>query len=103
MTQLVELETKVTSVTFWKQGCICYKKDLENRGLPAENLETASPSHDGPARLLDSVSAERYALGPLTEARLWEGERAKMKLDRGPCKLSNSSKHSLVLYDRYRH
>ena len=97
VTQLVDLETKLTPVSFQKHGCIYYKKDLENRGLPVQNLDTASPSYDSPAQQLDSASAERFALGPLTEARLWEGERAAMKLDRGPCKLFNSSKLSILL------
>ncbi|KAG0645021.1 Altered inheritance [Hyphodiscus hymeniophilus] len=88
VTQLVDLEIKLTSVSFRKHGCIYYKEDLENRGLPVQNLETASPSYNDPARQVDSVSVERYALGPLTEARLWEGERAAMKLDRGSTPLS---------------
>jgi len=87
MTQLVDFDTKLASVSFQRHSCIYYKKDLEKKGLPAYDLEARSLSSDGPTRRLNSVLREEFALGPLTEARLWEGERATMNLDRGPCKL----------------
>ena len=37
---------------------------------------------------LDCSILSKLAFGPLTQARLWEGERAQMTLDRGPCELS---------------
>lgn len=36
---------------------------------------------------IDTSHITKFALGPLNQAVLWEGERAKMVLDRGPCKL----------------
>lgn len=87
MTQLVDFETKLASVSFRRHGCIYYKKDLEKKGLPAYDLEAASLSSDGHTSRLNSEITKGFALGPLTEARLWEGERATMNLDRGPCKL----------------
>ena len=87
VTQLVDFETKLTSVSFLRHGCIYYKKDLEKKGLPAYDLEAISLSSGGPVKGLNPALSEEFALGPLTEARLWEGERATMNLDRGPCKL----------------
>lgn len=40
------------------------------------------------AAKLNHSTLSTFSLGPLTEARQWEGERAKMALDRGPCKVS---------------
>jgi hypothetical protein len=94
VTQLVDLETKLTSVSFRKHGCIYQKKDLENRGLLFHDLEATSLNYDGLAWKLDSVPAEEFVLGPLTDARLWEGERAAMNLDRGPCKYSTPSREA---------
>ncbi|KAH8817179.1 hypothetical protein F5884DRAFT_874085 [Xylogone sp. PMI_703] len=82
--QLVDLETKLRSVSFRKHGCICYKEDLESRGIPAHDLEAKSLSPGDPTGQPKSISTEGFALGPLTEARLWEGERAAVNLDRGP-------------------
>ncbi|KAG4429419.1 hypothetical protein IFR05_015093 [Cadophora sp. M221] len=82
--QLVDFETKLASVSFRRHGCIYYRKDLVKKGLSAYDLEAESLSTDGILMQLNSVSTEEFAIGPLTEARLWEGERATMKLDRGP-------------------
>ncbi|KAL5320589.1 hypothetical protein ACEPPN_011399 [Leptodophora sp. 'Broadleaf-Isolate-01'] len=82
--QLVGFETKLASVSFRRHGCIYYRRDLVKKGLPAYDLEAKSLSTDGILMQLNSVSTEEFAIGPLTEARLWEGERATMKLDRGP-------------------
>jgi hypothetical protein len=58
---------------------------MEKRGLSAYDLKALWS--DGPTRWLNPVVTEEFALGPLTEAKLWEGERAAMNLDRRPCKL----------------
>ncbi|TVY27963.1 Altered inheritance of mitochondria protein, mitochondrial [Lachnellula hyalina] len=84
VTQLVEFETKLASISFQRHGCIYYKKDLEKKGLPPYELEARSLSSDGPTTRLNFVLTEGFAFGPLTEARLWERERATMNLDRGP-------------------
>jgi len=81
--QLVDFEAKLTSISFRRHGCIYYKKDLEEKGVPAYDLE-ARPSSS--SELGKGPTTEDFALGPLTEAKLWEGERAAMNLDRGPCK-----------------
>lgn len=86
VSQLVDFETQLASVSFRRHGCIYYKKDLANKGLPAYDLEVQSLSTDRISEQLKPVATDDFAIGPLTEARLWEGERAMMDLDRGPCK-----------------
>ena len=39
----------------------------------------------------DAARFENFTIGPLTEARLWEGERETMELDRGPCMFTKIS------------
>lgn len=89
ITQLVDFETKLASIQFRKHGCIYYKKDLEEKGLLIDNLETVSQSFSCSTKSISSLLT-KFSLGPLTAARLWEGERETMDLDRGPCKLQTS-------------
>ncbi len=86
--QLGEFEKKLKSILFRGHGCIYYKKDLKKKDIRVQDLET-SPKllPDGTVMQYDSNLISQYALGPLTKASLWEGERATMDLDRGPCKL----------------
>jgi len=85
VTQLVDFEAKLTSISFQRHGCIFYRRDLEKKGLPAYRLEAryrpSIPTNDR----IDPGLLEKFAFGPLTEARLWEDERVAMDLDRGPC------------------
>ena len=89
ITQLVDLETKLASIQFRKHGCIYYKKNLEEKGLPIDNLEAVSHSVSCSINSISSLLTE-FSLGPSTAARLWEGERETMDLDRGPCKFQTS-------------
>jgi hypothetical protein len=83
----VDIEAKLASVLFQKRGCIYYKADLPAKGDPVQNLEASISDHgDAPTKLPPSL-IDKFAIGPLTQAVLWEGERATMALDRGPCKL----------------
>lgn len=84
VTQLVDLEAKLASILFQKHGCIYYKADLVAKGDPAQSLEVAN---NGGSTELNLALLDKFAIGPLTQAILWEGERATMSLDRGPCKL----------------
>ncbi|KAF2455315.1 kinase-like domain-containing protein [Lineolata rhizophorae] len=84
VTQLVDFETELMSLSFRRHGCIYYKKDLEKKGLRAYDLEARPLLPGGRASEPDPALVEDFALGPLTEARLWEGDRATMELDRGP-------------------
>ncbi|KAF1364301.1 hypothetical protein EJ07DRAFT_162122 [Lizonia empirigonia] len=79
--QLVDFEIKLTSISFPRHGCIYYRKELEKNNIKAYDLGAKSLSSGD---CMKGALLEEFALGPLTEARLWEGERATMKLDRGP-------------------
>jgi len=82
VTELVNLETKLASVSFNKHGCIYYKTDLENIGVPTMDIDATFLVS---GKTLNCPIISKLAFGPLTQAVLWEGERAKMTLDRGPC------------------
>lgn len=88
VTELVDLEAKLASVSFHSHGCIYYKADLETKGVRNQSLEATYNSLGDPLKKLDPSIMAKFALGPLTQAVLWEGERATMALDRGPCKSS---------------
>lgn len=83
VSQIIDFERRLTSVSFPKHGCIYYKADLERRGIATESLTNAT---DNLPLACDRSVLDSFAMGPLTEGRLWEAERAKMVLDRGPCK-----------------
>jgi hypothetical protein len=100
VTQVVDFQKKPTSISFRSHGCLYYKKDLEGRELRIHDLQAQLLSSDplaephSPLSLaepLNPLSLAEFALGPLTKAGLWEGERATMDLDRGPCKFSQKT------------
>ncbi|GIK02212.1 phosphotransferase enzyme [Aspergillus viridinutans] len=72
--QIVDIEKKLASITFPKHGCIYYQSDLESRH--------ATPSF---ASVPDNnPGLPKFAIGPLTHPKYWQGKRALMELDRGP-------------------
>ncbi|KAG2418684.1 hypothetical protein HFD88_001785 [Aspergillus terreus] len=70
ITQIVDIERQLASMTFPFHGCIYFKVDLRSW--------TGTPAVDTPASL------HRFAIGPLTSMDLWAGPRPDMELDRGP-------------------
>lgn len=86
MSQIVEIERKLASISFSRHGCIYYKADLDSQGLSTESLTAEHLTTDSRGTVLNPLSIRKFAIGPLTDAKLWRGERAKMALDRGPCK-----------------
>jgi hypothetical protein len=83
--QVVDIEMKLNSFSFLKHGSIYYKSDLESKGLPCEPLAANMFQADGSLGALGLSIMRDFAIGPLTDVRLWEGEKATMNLDRGPC------------------
>ena len=77
--KIVDLEKRLASFSFPRHGCIYYKTDLAVHGVTGEDL---TPQSEHPI-------LQRFTLGPLTEAKYWDGARSKMMLDRGPCKLES--------------
>ena len=73
LSQLVQLESKMMSIPFPAGGSLYYSKDLEtvvrNPGTPGIPLED-----------------KRFCVGPDTKLSLWYGRRAKLDVDRGPCR-----------------
>ena len=63
---------------------------MEAKGILAQDLKAKFSSSDDCPKELDTLLIGKFALGPSTEAGLWEGERATMTLDQGPCKLRSS-------------
>ncbi|KAI9674439.1 MAG: Phosphotransferase enzyme [Caeruleum heppii] len=84
VSQVVELEKKLGSISFPKHGCIYYKADLDRRGIAANTLPPELLTTENITKPLDPSTLGKYAIGPLTDAKLWEGERAEMDMDRGP-------------------
>lgn len=77
ITQVVDLENRLTTITFDKHGCIYFKEDLRSLVGEAEDIHTHT---------VESDALKRFSIGPLTTNELWSGTRRDMKLDRGPCK-----------------
>ncbi|PVH72795.1 hypothetical protein DL98DRAFT_470064 [Cadophora sp. DSE1049] len=84
LTELVDLEAKLASVSFQSHGCIYYKDDLTTNGVQAQSLGATYNSIGNASKELDPLQMAKYALGPLNQAVLWQGERAIMALERGP-------------------
>ncbi|PWY87091.1 hypothetical protein BO94DRAFT_492389 [Aspergillus sclerotioniger CBS 115572] len=72
ITQIVDMENTLTTVSFPRHGCIYFKDDLRSLTGKAEDI-------DG-----DSECLARYSIGLLTSAELWDHGRSEMTLDRGP-------------------
>jgi len=67
--QLVQLETKMMSVSFPAGGSLYYVQDLERvAGKPGIPLKD-----------------ERFCIGPDVRLPLWYGRRSLLDVDRGPC------------------
>jgi hypothetical protein len=81
--QIVDMELKLMSISFFKHGSVYYKADLDSKGHTSEPL---SVDVSKSSMRLDSVALDKFAVGPVTEARLWAGERAFLNLDQGPYK-----------------
>lgn len=73
--QVVDMENRLTGITFDSHGCIYFMEDL--RKLIDETGVDIAPLGPG--------SLKHFSMGPLTSRELWEGARRDMKLDRGPC------------------
>jgi len=85
--QLVQLESKMMSISFPAGGSLYYAQDLEKvAGGPGIPLED-----------------ERFCVGPDTSLPLWYGRRSQLDIDRGPCRpISAFFYYSLEPTDNYR-
>ena len=83
--QIVDFETKLTSVSFNSHGCIYYKNDIEKKKVRNHPIVEEIDFSQSQSNDIDATYIKNFAIGPLTEAKLWEGEREMMEVDRGPC------------------
>ncbi|KAH7390849.1 hypothetical protein DE146DRAFT_679939 [Phaeosphaeria sp. MPI-PUGE-AT-0046c] len=72
VTKIVELESRVFSLTFPASGSLYYTKDLP-AGLNKIYISTT-----------DSVDDARFCIGPDTRLSLWHGKRLDITTNRGP-------------------
>ncbi|KAE8408302.1 phosphotransferase enzyme family protein [Aspergillus pseudonomiae] len=72
--QIVDIENRLTTISFPQHGCIYFKDDLRALTGDAEDINIESAAAE---------SLSRFAIGPLTSTELWEGARRDMRLDRG--------------------
>jgi hypothetical protein len=99
VTQIVDLEAKLASISFQKHGCLYYKADLTDRRDAAQCVEVNALCV-GDSVELDSALLDKFAIGPLTQAVIWDDERATMPLDRGPCKSELLFQTSILLIQK---
>lgn len=81
--QVVDIEKKFASISFPKHGCIYYEADLRSSPGQYERLDLNDSSK---FESFQSKDPPLFAIGPSASPNHWEREKAKMKLDRGPCK-----------------
>lgn len=74
---LADLQSKLLKIRFSQYGNLYFVKDLELFGVTGVPLFTEKSADDN-----------MYCIGPTTDASFWEGGRATMKLNRGPCTLT---------------
>ncbi|KAF5353961.1 hypothetical protein D9756_007032 [Leucocoprinus leucothites] len=74
---ILDLERKLESLRFSRIGSLYFKEDVrpDLRDVPLLSGDV----DDATLRL-----AERYCIGPLIDRQWWRGDRAHMRLDRGP-------------------
>jgi hypothetical protein len=79
LSSLLDVEAKFQRIRFSHIGSLYFKEDvseeLQSFPLFSENKD----SHI-------AQFSERYRIGPLIDRQWWRGERARLDLDRGPCK-----------------
>ena len=84
MNSMLDIEAKFESLRFSRIGSLYFKEDVsaDLQGVPLLSGVTDSTTQQ---------LSERYCVGPLMVYQWWRGERARMALDRGPCKIPLSS------------
>ncbi|KAJ5217349.1 hypothetical protein N7468_010357 [Penicillium chermesinum] len=82
VSQIVDMEKKLASITFPKHGCIYYETDLLSRSLDYEALDSQHGSLGSATSRNDQPLT--FVIGPSANPVFWEREKATMNLDRGP-------------------
>lgn len=77
--QVTQFDGSLSAVKFKTHGCIYFKEDLQRVTGSSEAIQLNLVQQD--------LTLERYAIGPLTKAELWNSSREQLDIDRGPCTL----------------
>jgi hypothetical protein len=86
MLEFVDFEKRLISVSFPKHGCIYFSTDLEHRRFKTEKLTKGLTFQMSLPEDFDCSILSLFTPGPLTQAKLWQSERGKLSLARGPRK-----------------
>jgi hypothetical protein len=81
LTSLLDVEAKFQHLAFSHIGSLYFKEDVSEE---LQSLPLFSSNKDATIAQL----SEKYRIGPLIDRQWWRGERARLDLDRGPCKSS---------------
>lgn len=84
--KLVELESRLFSLSFPASGSLYYTNDLP-AGFNKIDIPTA-----------DSTCEEQLCIGPDTRLGLWHGKRLNLETDRGPCTYHCCSLHARMRF-----
>jgi Phosphotransferase enzyme family len=79
LTSLLDVEAKFQHLRFSHIGSLYFKDDVSE---DLQSLPLFSNNKDATIAQL----SEKYRIGPLIDRQWWRGERARLDLDRGPCK-----------------
>lgn len=75
---IVDIEKKLFAIPFGAFGSLYFKNDL---------LPQFQALLYGPGTPDEAGDSKTYCIGPITDYMFWDGRRAEMELDRGPCML----------------
>ena len=79
LTGLLDVEANFQRLRFSHIGSLYFKEDVSEE---LQSLPLFSKNDDAHV----AQFSERYRIGPLIDRQWWRGERARLDLDRGPCK-----------------
>ncbi|RJE24715.1 Phosphotransferase enzyme family [Aspergillus sclerotialis] len=75
ITQIVDMENTLTTISFPKHGSIYFKDNLRLLTGKSEEINV---------ELATTKSLNRFSIGFITSPELWDDNRREMELDRGP-------------------
>ncbi|RAL06576.1 uncharacterized protein BO97DRAFT_474195 [Aspergillus homomorphus CBS 101889] len=92
--QVINIEKKLTSVSFSKHGCIYHTSVLSSKIPVYDSLDSMLDSASLP-EVRQTSKLSRFTIGPSNDRRMWQSERKFLKLDWGPW--SNPADYAMAL------
>lgn len=83
VTGLVDIEKKIFNIPFASVGSLYFKTDIPAQ-LQGPLYQPGTPDEER--------DSETYCIGPIADYMFWYGQRARLDLDRGPCKFPVDAK-----------